>query len=100
MFTVINNKLAKEIGIKSAFLYSFLLEYIGEINKEFTITQNEIVENGILTISEIKDCTKKLKKAGYLQVEKKGIPNRNHYVVRGLWWKDFIQLFCTIKGLN
>lgn len=84
MHTIINNKLAKEIGIKSAFLYSFLLGYIGEINKEFTISQNKIVENGILTISEIKDCTKKLKKAGYLKVEKKGIPNRNHYIVRGI----------------
>jgi len=86
-FIILNKKLAKEVGLKSAILLSDLIskeEYFianGMTDGWFFNTEINIEKDTTLNAYNQRKCIKILKEAGYIQVKRKGIPAKQYFKI-------------------
>jgi len=86
-FIILNKKLAKEIGLKSAILLSDLIskeEYFianGMTDGWFFNTEVNIEKDTTLNAYNQRKCIKILKEAGYIEVKRKGIPAKQYFKI-------------------
>lgn len=67
----------KLVGVKSALLYSYLVE---RSNSDWiSIECSQIEEDCSLTYKEQKTCVKNLKEKGLLETKLKGLPRKLYY---------------------
>jgi len=86
-FIVLNKKLAKEVGLKSAILLSDLIskeEYFianGMTDGWFFNTEANIQKDTTLTPYQQRKCLKTLKTLGVLEVKRMGIPAKQYFKI-------------------
>lgn len=82
-FWAINKQLHKQLGLRTTLLLQHFIDLQTKIfyGNEFYQSYKQIEDELILTEHHIKDSIKKLKDAGVMTVEKKGMPAKNHYFV-------------------
>ena len=72
--------LVRSIGIKPAYLYTFLFNNF-EIGEEFCYTIYNMATDVGISSNEIKSSLKLLKDLGYISIIKKGLPAQNFYTI-------------------
>ena len=79
----INKHLHKQLGLRTTLLLQHFIDLQTKVfrGNEFFQSYKQIEKELCLTDYHIKDSIKKLKEAGVLTVEKKGMPAKNYYFV-------------------
>jgi len=79
----INKHLHKQLGLRTTLLLQHFIDLQTKVfgNKEFYQSYKQIEKELTLTEHHIRDSIKKLKEAGIILAEKKGMPAKNHYFV-------------------
>jgi len=80
MKLLLDVSLVKSVGIKPAYLYSYLFNNF-EIGEEFCYTINTIAMDIGISVNEVKSSLKSIKDLGYISVVKKGLPAQNFYTI-------------------
>tara|TARA_R100000951_G_scaffold40486_1_gene34301 strand:- start:262 stop:981 length:720 start_codon:yes stop_codon:yes gene_type:complete len=79
----INKHLHKQLGLRTTLLLQHFIDLQTKVfhGNEFFQSYKQIEKELCLTDYHIKDSIKRLKEAGVLTIEKKGMPAKNHYFV-------------------
>lgn len=78
-YMIVNKKIAKSLGLINSILVSNLCSLEEKYGNGFFFTQEEMAETCCVCLDTIKKGLSFLKKEGYIDIKKKGIPCKNYY---------------------
>lgn len=78
-YMIVNKKLAKNLGLINSIVVSNLCSLEDKYGNGFFFNQEELSETCCVCLDTIKKSLSFLKKEGYLEIEKKGLPCKNYY---------------------
>lgn len=98
-YMIVNKKIAKSLGLINSILVSNLCSLEEKYGNGFFFTQEDMAETCCVCLDTIKKSLSFLKKEGYLNIEKRGIPCKNYYYFTQKFEK-FIGDLLLEKGTN
>ena len=78
-YMIVNKTLAKKIGLINSIIVSNLCSLEDKYGDGFFFSQEEMADTCCVCLDTIKKSLSFLKKEGYLEIEKKGLPCKNYY---------------------
>lgn len=78
-YMIVNKKIAKSLGLINSILVSNLCSLEEKYGNGFFFSQEDMAETCCVCLDTIKKGLSFLKKEGYIDIEKRGIPCKNYY---------------------
>ena len=78
-YMIVNKKIAKSLGLINSILVSNLCSLEEKYGNGFFFKQEDMAETCCVCLDTIKKSLSFLKKEGYINIEKRGIPCKNYY---------------------
>lgn len=80
-FIMTSRPLAWAVGLKASVLLGELCSRQAQHGEDFWATNEQLSNSTTLSERELRGASRRLVEAGFIKVEKKGLPARNHYTV-------------------
>ena len=80
-FIMTSRPLAWAVGLKASVLLGELCSRQAQHGEDFWATNEQLSNATTLSERELRGASRRLVEAGFIKVEKKGLPARNHYTV-------------------
>ena len=80
-FIMTSRPLAWAVGLKASVLLGELCSRQAQHGADFWATNEQLINATTLSERELRGASRRLVEAGFIKVEKKGLPARNHYTV-------------------